>query len=176
MKRFNEIEVFNSIYTKLEEMEERQQVDLSIMNDLDILMRRFKGLELFWIENRKVKIDDAFILYHCARNCNNILNKMKSRFSEAHEKHLNPQVVRDSIPLISSMHALCDLVGMPSEEPLVPEKITLVLKRLKEMRDIASNVSMLPSYQEETRGLNVLQLKRQFGSMTESLQAEFFEE
>lgn len=176
MKRFSEVEVFDSIYAKLEEMDERQKVDLSIMNELDILMRRFKELELFWIENRKVKIDDAFILYHCARNCWNILNKMQTRFSEAQEKHLNPQVVRDSSQVISSIHTLYDLVGTPSEEPLGPEKMTLVLKRLKEMRDIASNVSMLPSYQEETKDLNILQLKKQFVGMAERLQAEFFEE
>jgi hypothetical protein len=176
MKRFSEIEVFDSIYTKLEEMEEQQKVDLSIINELDILMRRFKELELFWIENRKMKIDDAFILYHCARNCWNILNKMKTRFLEAHEKHLNPQVVRDSSSVISSIHTLYDLVGTPSEEPLSPEKMTLILNRLKEIRDIASNVSMLPSYQEETKDLNVLQLKKQFISMAKSLQAEFFEE
>lgn len=176
MKRFSEIEVFDSIYSKLEQMEDQQKVDLSIIADLDILSRRFKELESFWIQNRSVKIDDAFVLYHCARNCSNVLNKMKNRFLVAQEKHLNPQVVRDSSSILSSMHSLYDLVGMPSEEPLVPQKVTLILSRLKEMRDIASNVSMLPSYQEEMKDLNVLQLRKQFISMAKSLQAEFFEE
>ena len=176
MKRFSEIEVFDSIYTKLEKMEESQKVDLSIISELDALMRRFKELELFWVRNKKVKIDDSFMLYHCARNCRNILGKMKNRFLESHEKQLNPQVVRDSSSVVSSMHTLFDLVGMPSEEPVAPEKINLILNRLKEMRDIASNVSMLPSYQEETKDLNVLQLRKQFIGMAKSLQAEFFEE
>jgi len=175
MKRFSEIEIFDSVYSKLEEMEEQQKVDLSITNDFDVLMHRFQELESFWIGSRKVKIDDAFLLYHCARNCSSILSKMKNRFCQAHESHLNPQVVRDASPVISSMQALYDLVGTPIEEPLSSEKISLVLKRLKEMRDRASNVSMLPSYQEETKGLNVLQLRKQFASIAEGLQAEFFE-
>jgi len=176
MKKFGEIEVFDSIYVKLEQMEEQQKVDLSITGELDILRQRFRELEMFWVRNRRVKIDDAFVLYHCARNCENILEKMKNRFLEAHERHLNPQVVRDSSSVISSLHTLYDFLDIPSEESIDPEKINFILNRLKETREIASNVSMLPSFHEETKNLNILKLRKQFVNMAKSLQAKFFEE
>lgn len=176
MKRFEKVPVFDSIYNKLEDMESKGKVDLSVLEEFDLLMKRFKELELFWIETQKVQVEDAFLLYHCSRNCWNVLDRMRTRFLEAKEKHLNPVIVQDSQQVMPSLNALYEIVSLPLTGPLNEEQQTLLIQRLKAMRDVASSLSLLPTFQEETKDINITNFRRHFRDLAESLQARYFEE
>jgi len=176
MKKVDKLQVFDSAYDKLEEMEDKGRVDLSILEEFDFIMKQFKELELFWIENKKAKVEDAFLLYHCARNCGNVLTKMRTRFLEAEKKHLNPDVVRDAQQIMPTLSAVYEIVALPLKEPLNKELQMHIIQRLKEMRNIASSLSFLPTFEEETKDINMTKFKRHFLELAESLQASYFEE
>lgn len=177
MKRFDEAQVFDSIYNKLEEMESRGRVNLSVLEEFDLLMKRFKELELLWIERaQRAKVEDVFLLYHCSRNCWNVLNKIRTRFLEAEKKNLNPTIARDSQQVMPTLNILYEIVTLPLSEALNKEQQMLIIRRLKEMRDIASTLSLLPTFQEETKDINITKFRRHFREFAESLQASYFEE
>lgn len=176
MKKFDELHVFDSSYKKLEEMGNKRRVDLSILEEVDLLMKRFKELEIFWTENKKAKVEDAFIMYHCARNCSNVLARMRGHFLEAEKKHLNPSVVREAQQILPTLSSLYSIVILPLEKPLNKEQQTHITQRLRDMRNIASSLSLLPTFQEETKDINLIQLRRRFRGLAESLQASYFEE
>jgi len=176
MKRIDEIRVFDSIYNKLEEMEDKGKVDISILEEFDLLTRQFKEREFFWIENKRARVEDAFLLYHCTRNCTNLLEKMRIRFLEAEEKHLNPEVAKEAQQIMPTLNAIYEIVTLPLEESLNQERQMHIMQRLKEMRDIASSFSLLPTFQEETKDINVTKFRRHFMELAESLQASYFEE
>jgi len=46
---------------------------------------------------------------------------------------------------------------------------------LKEMRNIASSLSLLPTFEEETESINMTKFKKLFVELAESIQASFFE-
>ena len=175
MKDFNEFQVFDTIYNKLEEMEEKGKIDLSILEEFNLLIKRFKELESFWIQNEKVKIEDAFLLYHCARNCRNVLVKMQKRFLEANKMRLNPKIAKEAQQIIPTLNALYDIVSLTLEKPLSTEQQMHIIQCLKEMRNIASSLSLLPTFEEETESINMTKFKKLFVELAESIQASFFE-
>lgn len=177
MKKFGEIQVFDTIYGKLEKMESEERVDLSVLEDFDLLIKRFKELEHFWImRSTKTKVEDAFLLYHCSRNCWNVLNKIRTYFLDAEKKHLNPIIVRNAQQVMPTLSALYEVVSLPLTEALSKEQQMLITQRLKAMRDIASTLSLLPTFKEETKDINLTKFRRHFRDFAESLQASYFEE
>lgn len=176
MEKFETTQVFNSIYKKLEEMENKGKIDLTILEEFDLLAKKFKAIELFWVENKRVNVEDAFLLYHCARNCRTILTRMRNRFLEAEKKHLNPDVAIDSLQIIPVLNALYEIVTVPVEKSLNKEQQMHIIQRLKEMRNIAASLSFLPTFQEETENINMIKLKKHFKELAESLEASYFEE
>lgn len=175
MKNFNEFQIFDSIYNKLEEMVEKRKLDFSILNEFDLLSKRFEELENFWMQNEKVKIEDAFLLYHCARNCRNVLVKMRKRFLEANKMNLNPKVAKEAQQIIPTLNALYDIVNLPLEKPLNKEQQMHIIQCLKEMRNIASSLSLLPTFEEEIERIDITKFKKLFVELAESIQASFFE-
>ncbi|MBA7599257.1 hypothetical protein ES703_06287 [subsurface metagenome] len=168
-------DIFDKIYALLEQMQSTAKVDLSIVDKFDVLIGQSKKFERFWTTNKRASIEDAFILFHASRNSRLVLEKAKARFLSAVKEHSNPSVIHDFVRV---MPALCDLHGTLTtlqKKPISPEIRSLVSKRLRVMRGIAIDTSMLPSYKEEVKDLNLEELKKQFIHLAETVRGIFFE-
>lgn len=158
----------------LESMEETQVVDLSITGIIDNLISDCSSTELYWMKS-DIPIETSFLMYHSSRNSRIILEKMKQRFIESVEKHENPAVIGDSLQVAPMLSELHQAVSFLKERKMAPEMYSLLSKRLKALRSVASDVSMLPSAEEELRSVDKKKLKRRFGRFADTVQAMFIE-
>lgn len=171
-----EIEIsFTNLIRVIEKMEDSKKVDPAVIGVLDKLIESCKEIQKYWVEREDLPIEDSFILYHASRNSRLVLEKMKKRFLLAEERHENPEVIDDSLLMLPHLSELCSIVSFFTKRELTPESRLLISQRLRLLRDSASNVSMLPSPEEEKKGLNREKLKRRFDRFTNTLQAMFFE-
>lgn len=176
-----EEDVFAILLQQLEKMEEAQKVDISVADTLNDLIQKCKIDEQFWIKNEKMPIDASFLLYHCVRNSRLILEKMKQRFLSAYEKNENPHVIEDSIQVIPVLSEICEAISaLKEKEPIIsPEILSIISNRLKSLlkslRTVAANASMLPSPEEELKGVDKRKIKRRFSRFADALQAMFIE-
>jgi len=167
--------IFNNLFQQLEKMEESREVDISVINTLDNLIGTCKKIEQSWIENEEIPIESSFLLYHASRNSRLVLEKMKHRFIKASETHENPKIVNDSMLVAPILGGLCDLMFSLTKRAITPEIHLFVSKRLGLLRNTASNVSLLPSPEEEMKSVNRKKLKTRFSRFADTLQAMFIE-
>lgn len=173
--KLEKIDSFTNLFHQLEIMEKSRKVDLSVIGVLDGLVEDCRRMEKFWIENEQIPVEDSYLLYHATRNSRLIFGKMKERFVLASEKHENPKVIEDSLmvaPLLGELHST---VVSLMNRVVTPELQFLISHRLRLLRNIASNVSMLPSPEEEMKGIDRRKLKRRFNRFTNTLQAMLVE-
>lgn len=156
-------------------MEKSRKVDVSVINTLDSLIESCEKIEQSWIENKEIPIKSSFLLYHASRNSRLVLEKMKERFITASEIYENPGIINDSMLVVPILNGLCDLIFSLTKRAITPEMHSFVSKRLRLLRNTASNVSLLPSPEEEIKGVDRRKLKRRFSRFADTLQAMFIE-
>jgi hypothetical protein len=171
-----QINPFYSIYEKLDIMDQEKKVDLSILKDFQKLQEEFSVIEAKCIENKKLALEDAFLIYHASRSSRMILEKIGKRFKEAKEKHENPQVVDLSKMVLPCMNDLYNLIISSFKYKLSENMRTLILQRLKTLRDAAAASSMLPTIVEEKKGISKIKLRDSFKRLADNLQAMLNEE
>lgn len=168
-------EVFSRMFSKLDRMEKTGVIDESINLEITDLIDEFSGSERFWIENEKVPIQTAFILFRASRNAAAILKKAKERFSEAKSSQENPKVALDFRRVI---YPICELYNRLREarerEPNVDFMLAnQVQEGIRHLRRIAKQANMLPSLKEEMAGLNKRQLRKEFSDIDARILAGF---
>ena len=166
---------FTNLIRVIEKMEDSKTVDPTVIGVLDELIESCEEAQRYWVEREELPIEDSFILYHASRNSRLVLEKMKERFLSAEERHENPEVIGDSLLVLPHLSELCSIVSFLTKRELTPESRLLISQRLRLLRNAASNVSMLPSPEEEKQGLDRKKLKRRFDRFTSTLQAIFLE-
>jgi len=169
------MEILEEILVKLEEMEEAGKVDVSIVDNLNGLIKFCEDKEEEWVSNEEIETRDAFQLFHAARNSRLILNKMKKRFISAGKMHDNPKVVNDAIRILPAIRDICEILSSINEKYINPEILLFLSKKLRNLRNLASQVSMLPSLEEELSGLNKRKLRSRFNRIINNLQAKYIE-
>ncbi len=167
---------FYIIYEKLDIMDQEKTVDLSILKDFQKLQEEFSVIETMCIKEKKLALEDAFLIYHASRSSRMILEKIGQRFQEAKEKHENPQVVDLSKMVLPCMNDLYNLIVSSYKYKLPENMRSLILQRLKALRDAAAASSMLPSIAEEKRGISKIMLRDSFKRLADNLQAMLNEE
>jgi hypothetical protein len=100
---------------------------------------------------------------------------MKQRFILAAQRNENPHVISDSIQVVPILSELCEAILALKERVITPELLSFISNRLKLLRNIASNVSMIPSLEEEIKGIDKKKFKSRFSRFAEDLQAIFIE-
>lgn len=161
-ERFNnESKIFDEILSSIEEMERERKIDSSKIEKLDIPIEHLREYEDFWLTNEKIPIEDAFILYHTSRNLHLILEKIKSKFLSAVEKRENPKVAEDSLSILPMISNLYDALTSLWEEPLSKDVRLFLTRHLRTLRNTAAEISMLPSYEEEIKTVNIEDLKKE---------------
>lgn len=168
--------IFESAYNKLLNMEVERKVDLSILDEFNALQKNFMELETYWRKSEKVPIKQAFVLFHSMRNCRIILQKMRLRFEVAKERQQNPQIVYSSQLVLPRINDLYNTIQPLKGREVTKEIVHLVRQRLRSLRDIAANTSMLPTLEEEIRGIPIPELKKKFEIIANDLRAKISEE
>lgn len=167
--------IFEEACNKLTNMEEQKKIDLSILDDFAILQKTFSEEEKYWKSSRE-PIKEAFVFFHSIRNCRMILEKMSLRFQFAKQKHENPKVVYSARLAIPRINDLYNMIAPFRKKRISNELLNLVRQRLKSLRDVAENTSMLPTIDEEVKGVLKSELKAKFEKVAENLQATISEE
>jgi len=166
---------FEILFQKLQDMEESQKIDLSVVDLINSLIENCKDDEKFWVKNEKIPLEVSFLLYHSTRNARLVLEKMKDRFLKAEEKHENPKIVSDSITVMPALATLCNIIFSLKGKTITPEIQSFVLKRLKALRSTADEANLLPSPEEEMKTVNRRKLKGRFNRFANTLRAMLVE-
>ena len=155
--------------------QETGKTDKSIFGIFDTIIEHCKKAEEFWIERKDIPVESAFLLYHSTRNSRLILEKMKDRFLLAEEKKENPKVAEDSLFVFPYLNELCFLTSSLKEKNVTPKLKIVISQKLEALRSVASTYSMLPSPEEEIKGLDRKEMRKCFLNLSQSLQAMFGE-
>ena len=170
---------FDSIREKLYVMEKKKEVDPSILQDFRKLENELAGFEKQCLETKTWTIEDAFLLFHISRSSRMILEKMEKRFQHAEKEHENPTVVDLSkmvIPCLSDLYNVISSIVQDKKHIISESERAIILRRLKTLRDVASTTSMLPTIEDEKKGVLKTELKRKLDSIADVLQASLDEE
>lgn len=168
--------LFESAYEQLAVMENDKKVDLSILQNFANLNKFFVKMETQWKKSDTIPIGDSFLFFHSIRNCRTILEKMAFKFVRAKEMQQNPKVVYSALlvlPQISDVYNLVDTLGKTKISEL---SIQMLREKLRMLRDVAENNSMLPIPAEELKGVLKGELKKKFQMVAEDLQESICEE
>lgn len=165
---------FDPVFYKLDEMEQKQVVDASILADFTVLEKRLSEFEAECASSKDRETEDAFLLFHVMRSSRMIVEKVSLRFAEAKSQHENPVVVdlsRMVIPRLSDLYNLVSPILQDKKHILSLGERNAILRRLKIARDIASATAMLPSVEDEKKGVLKSDLRNRFQGLAESLQS-----
>jgi len=169
------LETFSKIFSKLDYMEKTGVIDESINLEISDLIDEFSSSERFWIDNEKVSIQTAFIMFRASRNAAAILKKAKARFSEAKSSQENPKVALDFRKVIYQIYELYNKLEEAREH--VPNVDFILANQVQEdirhLRQIAKQTNMLPSLKEEIAGLNKKQIEKEFSELDARILAGF---
>jgi len=125
--------------------------------------------ERFWLSNREIPPQTAFVLYHAARNTRMVLERMHQRFVQATEMHENPKVVDDAITVFPELSEMCGFIDSLQKAEIRPELLEFVRRRIRTLRSTAQKVQMLPSTEEEVKTVDKQDLAKELGDIAESL-------
>src|SRR5487761_326793 len=138
----------SKIVDALNKMEERKEVDISIVKDLEELTASFEKSEQRWLESLDTKL--SFYFYYAARNAILIISRMMERFLKAKEKQDNPVVAEDSLEIVGILGEILDLTQEGKADQYVAE---FVINRTRQLREIAASTGLLQSEEKELEGI-----------------------
>lgn len=167
---------FELAYNKLTNMEIERKVDSAILKDFENLQKSFKELEDYWKLSEEIPVKEAFVLFHATRNSRMILERMRSQFLRAKEMHQNPEVVHSALLVLPRINDLYNMIEPLKKRKITSSMIQLIRHRLKLLRDIAENTSMLPTLEEEVKGVMASDIKKKIEIVANDLQATISEE
>lgn len=162
-------DVCSLLASKLDEMQTSRKVDLSSLELMKAAIEKSATREEYWLSNKDITLQTAFVLYHAARNTRMVLEKMHQRFLHATEAHENPKVVDDAMIVFPELTELCGYIDSLQNVKITPELLEFVRRRIRNLRNTAQRVQMLPSMEEEMKGVDKKDLAKEFNSVAEDL-------
>jgi hypothetical protein len=151
----------NGMRSDLNRMEAKCFVDPSFVAKIDKLGSELAKMKQYWAEQKVVSVRSAFVFYSAMHNAELVLGKMKDRFSKSHEKDDNPGVACDSLFVMPVISEVFQKTAQAAEEKqkLNPFLPTEMLKLVSALRTTAKQVNLLPTPDEETKGIDKNRLK-----------------
>jgi hypothetical protein len=168
-KKMKQEDVCSILATKLGEMQTSRKVDLSSLEIIKTAIDKSAEREDYWLSNKKIALQSAFVLYHAARNTRIVLEKMYERFLHAAEMRENPKVVDDAMSVIPELSEMCGYVDSLQNIKITAEVLEFVRRRTRNLRNTAQRVEMLPSIEEEMKAVDRKALARELNSVAEDL-------
>jgi len=163
---------FSELASTFEHMATDRRVDSRVVEKLNVLAQQAKQRESFWLKNRAVPRDDSFVLYHSWRNLRLVLFKMKSRVESASITHENPKVVNDSLQVIPCLVGVFGSLHYAEAGTIDESNKSELLERVRTLRSVASEASMLPSLEEELTEIDEKMLRNELAQIASAIGAE----
>jgi hypothetical protein len=154
---------------QLEEMKASRKLNESAIPTLQKAIAENKSREKYWLSNKEIPQQTAFVMYHASRNNRIILEKMHSRFIGAAEKHENPRVVDDAMLVYPELQEMCIFMDTLKKAEISESLLEFVRKRTRNLRNTAEQAQMFPSFAEEAEKVNKKELAKQFNDIAEDL-------
>ena len=169
------MEVLEGIFTSIIEMEQNEKIDPKVVGKLESFIDSIKQFENFWIENESLPLNKAFIAYHTTRNIRIILEKINSRINESIRAHENPEVIHEAMRVMPALVELYSVIEPFKGKPIPSKVFPYLSNRLQILRNLASEVSMLPSFEDEVKEADIEKLKKSFSSFAGLIQEKYRE-
>jgi hypothetical protein len=151
----------NDMRSDLNGMEAKGFVDCSFVAKIDTLDSELTKMKQYWADQKAVSVGSAFIFYSAMHNAELVLGKMRDRFNKAHETDDNPGVACDSLLIMPVISEVFQKTAQAAEEKqrLNPFLPTEMLKLVSTLRTAAKLVDLLPTLDEEVKGIDKNRLK-----------------
>jgi hypothetical protein len=162
-------DVCSILAAKLSEMQASRKLDLSSLDLMKTAITGSAKRERYWLSNREVEPQTAFVLYHAARNTRIVLEKMHERFVHASAIHENPKVVDDAMAVFPELAEMCGFVDSLQNIKVTADVLEFVRRRTRNLRSTAQRVNMMPTIEEELKDINRKDLAKQLNSVAEDL-------
>jgi hypothetical protein len=142
-------------------MEAKGFVDCSFVTKIDSLGSELAKMKQYWTDQKAVSVRSAFIFYSAMHNAELVLSKMRDRFNKAHKTDDNPGVACDSLLIMPVISEVFQKTAQAAEEKqrLNPFLPTEMLRLVSALRTTAKLVNLLPTSDEEAKGIDKNQLK-----------------
>lgn len=157
------------LLSKLEGMQASRKLDPSSLGMIEAVIGECGKKETFWLSNKDISPQAAFVLYHAARNARMVLEKMYERFVQAAELHENPKVVDDAMVVFPELSEMCSFMDSMQKAEIKPAVLEYVRRRIRTLRNTAGKVQMFPSIEEEMKAVDKKKLAKEFGDLAENL-------
>ena len=146
----------------LDKMETKGSIDSSFTIKIDTLDSEFTRMRQYWVNQKEVPINSAFIFYMAMHNAKLVLSEMKKRFKNVNETGDNPTVACDSLlvmPLISEVYQKTAQAAEEKQRlsPFLPNEM---LRLVSALRTTAKLVRLLPTSDEEVKETDKNQLRK----------------
>jgi hypothetical protein len=159
------------LLTKLEGMQASRTLDPSSIGMIQTVIKECGEKEIFWLSNKDITPQAAFVLYHAARNARMVLEKMHEKFVHAVELHENPKVVDDALVVFPELSEMCNIMDSMQKTEIKPPVLEYVRRHIRTLRNAAERVQMLPSTEEEMKVVDKKKFAKEFGDIAEDLRS-----
>lgn len=154
---------------KLEEMQVSRKLDESAIPVIKQAIINNKEREDFWLSNKEISPQAAFVLYHASRNTRVIMEKILARFLTAAELHQNPHVVDDAMLVYPELNEMCSFMDSLKTAKLTDSLLGFVRTRARILRGTAEKAKMFPTTEEEMAKVNKTDLAKEIGAIAKDL-------
>lgn len=155
--------------SKLEEMQASRKLDESAIPTIRQAIIENKKREDFWLSNKEIPHQAAFVLYHASRNNRIIMEKMLDRFLTATQIHENPKVVDDAMLVYPELNEMCSFMDSLKTVKLTDSVLGFVRTRVRILRNTAEKAKMFPTTEEEIKKVNKTEFAKELGAIADDL-------
>lgn len=158
--------------SQLQEMEQKSEVDLSVVPTIQSLIDNCRENERWWAHNTAEPRENNFAPYHAFRNIRLILKKVEESLKTAEARNSNPIDVENALCLIPTLSSLHIFVSSFRDKTMSDNFKERIYSHSRQVRTIADTYSFLPDLDDEIRGINKRTLRSRIGRLSETFQSE----
>jgi len=167
--------LFRELTPELEAMERAGKVDITITQRIDKIIEELIAAEDKWIKNKDVDVRNAFAIYHSLRVIHTVAEQMKQRILMAEKINDNPLVVEQALKILPILVNIQETVTRFLSGRFLRGDRDAIHYKTGELRDLAEDLGLYPSFEEETKGLDKSILARQVVRVASRVAKEFEE-
>ena len=165
-------ELWSSFTSQLQKMEEESKVDLSVVPTIQSLINNCQENERWWAHNTSQPLEKNFAPYHALRNIRLILEEIGDALKTAETRNSNPIDVENTLSIIPTLSYLDMFVNSLKNKTITNDFKLNIYSRSRQLRDIATRYSFLPSLEDEVKGINRRTLQSRITRLSKTFQEE----
>lgn len=161
----------DNLAKSFETMESKGKINLSIIGELDSIIDHCIAVEKYWLSEFSENYN-TFTIYHSVRNIKLSTNKIKERVLTSGEKLDNPQIAIDALEILPIMSEIFNFALSLRGESLQYSVINHIQKLTRSLRAKSSKLSLLPTFEDEIKDINIEVIRSSFIKLTEKVQED----